>query len=188
MYWIILIVLAALIAITIIVTVVTIVKEKKEYKHYELDEAYGGQSDEEDYYDDDDYDDRPPVKKRKQAPAPAPKAAPAVKKRRWKIILENPDTGDRYSYVFYDSIGIGRTTKDVAFEEFLSLPEDRKISKVHCAIVRSKDKLYLRDEGSKNYTFLNGKKVLKPIVIQKEDLISLGETDLEVVKILRETN
>ena len=52
--------------------------------------------------------------------------------------------------------------------------------------MRSKDKLFLRDEGSKNHTFLNGKKVQKPIVIQKEDIISMGETDLEVVKILRE--
>ena len=64
MYWIILIVLAALIAVTIIVTIVTIVKERKEYRHYELDEAYGGESDD---YDDDDYDDRPPVRKKKQA-------------------------------------------------------------------------------------------------------------------------
>jgi pSer/pThr/pTyr-binding forkhead associated (FHA) protein len=54
--------------------------------------------------------------------------------------------------------------------------------------VRSDDKLYLRDEGSKNHTFLNGKKIQKPIVIQKEDFISLGETELEVIKILRETN
>ena len=185
MYWIILIVLAALIAVTIIVTIVTIVKERKEYRHYELDEAYGGESDD---YDDDDYDDRPPVRKKKQAVGPQPPAPGAGKKRRWKIILEDPDTGERYSFVFYDSIGIGRTTKDVAFEEFLSLPGDRKISKVHCAIVRSKDKLFLRDEGSKNHTFLNGKKVQKPIVIQKEDIISMGETDLEVVKILRETN
>ena len=187
MYWIILIVLAALIAVTIIVTIVTIVKERKEYRHYELDEAYGGESDD---YDDDDYDDRPPVRKKKQAAGQTPKMPPAGagKKRRWKIILEDPDTGERYSFVFYDSIGIGRTTKDVAFEEFLSLPGDMKISKVHCAIVRSKDKLFLRDEGSKNHTFLNGKKVQKPIVIQKEDIISMGETDLEVVKILRETN
>ena len=74
MYWIILIVLAALIAVTIIVTIVTIVKERKEYRHYELDEAYGGESDD---YDDDDYDDRPPVRKKKQAVGQPPKTPAA---------------------------------------------------------------------------------------------------------------
>ena len=66
-------------------------------------------------------------------------------------------------------------------------PEDLRVSKVHCAIIRSGDKLYLRDEGSKNHTYLNGKQIHKPIVIQKEDVITVGETRLEVVKILRET-
>ena len=40
----------------------------------------------------------------------------------------------------------------------------------------------MRDEGSKNHTYLNGKQIHKPIVIQKEDVITVGETRLEVVK------
>lgn len=187
MYWIILIVLAVLILVTIIVTIVTIAKERKEYKSYELDDEYG--IDNEDDYDDegeDDYDKRPAKKRKKASSDKQP--APVIEKRRWKVILENPDTDERYSFIFYDTLGIGRTTKEVAFEQFLSLPDDKRISKVHCAIIRSKDKLYLRDEGSKNHTYLNGKKVQKPILIQKEDMISVGATDLEVVKILRETN
>jgi hypothetical protein len=196
MYWIILIVLAVLILVTIIATVVTIVKERKEYRKYELDEEYGIEDD----YDDDDYDDdyeerRPSGKSKKQSRRRmseeddmSGESSPKSGKRRWKIVLEDTDTGEQYSFIFFDSLGIGRTTKEVAFEEFLSLPGDRKISKVHCAIVRSKDKLYLRDEGSKNHTFLNGKKIQKPIVIQKEDFIALGETELEVLRVLRETN
>lgn len=189
MYWIILIVLAVLILVTIIATIVTIVKERKEYRKYELDEEYDI---------DDDYEDkRPPRKRRRPGTQQEPEddgdldagiGNSSGKKRRWKIILEDTDTQEQYTYIFYDNIGIGRTTKEVAFEEFLSLTNDRKISKVHCAIIRRKDKLYLRDEGSKNHTFLNGKKIQKPIVIQREDFISLGETELEVVKVLRETN
>lgn len=181
MYWIIEIVLMALILVTIIVTVLTIAKEKKEFRRYELDAEYG--------IDEDDYDDRPASRSKKSTSqkSPSAKQRPAQQKRRWKVILEDTDTGERYNYIFLDSIGMGRTTKDVAYEEFLSLPDDRKVSKVHCAIVRNQDKLYLKDEGSRNYTFLNGKKIQKPIVIQKDDIISLGETDLEVVKILRET-
>lgn len=174
MYWIILIVLVVLILTTIIVTLVTIVKEKKEYKHYELDDACDIE---------DDYMDRPAKKARKSAPSNT-----GVKKKRWKIILENTHSGERHTYIFYDGLGIGRTTKEAAFEEFFPIPYDRKISKVHCSIVRSQDKLYLKDEGSKNHTYLNGKRIQKPIYIQKEDIISIGETDLEVIKILRETN
>lgn len=189
MYWIILIVLAVLILVTIIATIVTIVKERKEYRKYELDEEYD--------IEEDDYEDKRPARKRRRPGAQqeleddgldADTGNSSGKKRRWKIILEDTDNQERYTYIFYDNIGIGRTTKEVAFEEFLSLTNDRKISKVHCSIIRRKDKLYLRDEGSKNHTFLNGKKIQKPIVIQREDFISLGETELEVVKILRETN
>lgn len=183
MYWIIEIVLLVLILATIIVTVVTIVKEKKEYKHLELDAHYGMDDDE------DEYDDRPAVRRRKSTSQQDPPSARNTdsKKRRWKIILEDTDTEERYSYIFYNNIGIGRTTKEAAYENFLSLPEDRKVSKVHCSIMRSQDKLYLKDEGSRNFTFLNGKKIQKPVAIQKDDIISIGETDLEVVKVLRET-
>lgn len=192
MYWIILIGLAALILVTIAVTIVTIVKERKEYRKYKLDEEHGTRDDD---YDDDYEDGRRAAKSERSGAQQAYSGGrdqgsrrSSGKKRRWKIILEDTDTGEQYTYIFYDSLGIGRTTKEVAFEEFLSIPDDKRISKVHCAIVRSDDKLYLRDEGSKNHTFLNGKKIQKPIIIQKEDFISLGQTELEVIKILRETN
>lgn len=183
MYWIILIVLGVLIITTIIVTIVTMVKERKEYKHYELDDI-GDIDDEDEDEEEDDYDDRSVSKVKKSGSA----NASAGKKRRWKIILENTDSGERHTYIFFDGLGIGRTTKEAAFEEFFPIPYDKKISKVHCAIVRNRDKLYLRDEGSKNHTYLNGKKVQKPVFIQKEDIISIGQTDLEVIKILRETS
>lgn len=175
-YWIVLIVLAVLIVVTIIVTIVTIIKESREYRHYELEEEYGREEE---------YDVKPARKSRGRQEEP--RVSSDGKKRRWKIILENPDTGERFDYIFYDSLGIGRTTKAVAFEQFLSVPYDKKVSKVHCAIVRNKASLYLKDEGSRNHTYLNGKKVQKPILIQKEDVISIGETDFEVIKILRET-
>ncbi|MBU3876502.1 FHA domain-containing protein [Faecalicatena sp. AGMB00832] len=183
MYWIILIVLAVLILVTIIATIVTIVKERKDYKSYELDEE---DDDIDDDIEEEDYEVRPPKRRKKQVQEEAPSSG--GRKRRWKIILENTDTGEQYDFIFYDALGIGRTTKEVAFEEFLPLPDDRKVSKVHCSIVRSKDKLYLRDEGSKNHTYLNGRKIQKPILLQKQDIISIGETDLEVIKIMREAN
>ena len=169
LYWVIIGILIAAIIAVIFFTISKLLKEKKDYNQFER--RYHS---EDDY--DDDYDDE---EERRTSSAPA--------KRRWKIILEDVDQQDQYSFIFYDSLGIGRVSASSEYDKFLSLPEDLRVSKVHCAIIRSGDKLYLRDEGSKNHTYLNGKQIHKPIVIQKEDVITVGETRLEVVKILRET-
>lgn len=192
LYWIVLVFLLVLIIVTTILTIVSIVKERKEYKRekYQIDEDRG-------------YKDRPVKKNRSKEPERRVQETPPEqrrrpqreeqstsdgrKPRRWKIIFENLATGDTHDFIFTKSVGIGRTTQDAAFEKFLSLSYDKKISKVHCSIECEKNSLYLRDEGSKNHTYLNGKRVQRPILIQKEDIISIGETDLEIVKILRES-
>ncbi len=192
LYWIILVFLLVLIMVTTVLTIVSIVKERKEYKQekYQIDEDRGAKE-------------RPGKKTRPREPErrereipkeqtrrPQREAAPVSeerKPRRWKIIFENVSTGDSYDFIFTKSVGIGRTTQDAAFEKFLSLSDDKKISKIHCSIECEKNSLYLRDEGSKNHTYLNGTRVQRPILIQKEDIISIGETDLEIVKILRES-
>lgn len=126
--------------------------------------------------EDDDVKVAEPVRKKRREPAP----------RRWKIVLEDMSTGEAKSYIFYNSVGIGRTTQEVSYEKFMSIPTDKRISKVHCSITMIDDGLYIKDEGSKNHTYLNGKKIQQPVLLQKEDVISIGETDIEVVKIFRE--
>ncbi len=168
-----------------------IIKREKDYNQFER--RYHSEDDYDDDYDDeedddeeeDDYEPEPRCRPVREQAERRTSSAPA--KRRWKIILEDVDQQDQYSFIFYDSLGIGRVSASSEYDKFLSLPEDLRVSKVHCAIIRSGDKLYLRDEGSKNHTYLNGKQIHKPIVIQKEDVITVGETRLEVVKILRET-
>ena len=54
-------------------------------------------------------------------------------------------------------------------------------------IVHKGDMLYLRDLDSRNGTYLNGTRVDQPIVIQKADIIGVGETELEIQRILRES-
>ena len=209
-YWIVMGILILAIVVIILITVMKMMKENKDYNDYERNynkrrrRGYDDEDDYDDDYDDedDDYDDedddyeddeddeeeyepRRPVRRQEPVRQPARQTEP--KRRRWKIVLEDVDQEDQYSFIFYDSIGIGRVSASSDYDKFLSLPEDLRVSKVHCAIVRSGDRLYLRDEGSKNHTYLNGKMVQKPIVIQKEDVISVGGTRLEVVKILRET-
>ena len=191
LYWVIIGILIAAIIPVIFFTISKLLKEKKDYNQFER--RYHSEDDYDDDYDDeedddeeeDDYEPEPRCRPVREQAERRTSSAPA--KRRWKIILEDVDQQDQYSFIFYDSLGIGRVSASSEYDKFLSLPEDLRVSKVHCAIIRSGDKLYLRDEGSKKHTYLNGKQIHKPIVIQKEDVITVGETRLEVVKILRET-
>ena len=108
-------------------------------------------------------------------------------RRQWKIILEDIDSWDKYTFTFYDSVGIGRGNDGSMYEKYLPLMRDGRISKVHCAIIHRGDSLYLKDEGSRNGTFLNGERLNGPVVLQRDDIIGLGETRLEVQRILRES-
>ena len=107
-------------------------------------------------------------------------------KKQWKVLLENLAEEETYSYVFYDEIGIGRAKEQPEYERFMTVEGDPKISKQHCAIVRRGNKLYVEDLGSKNGTYLNEERLSKPVVLQKEDIIRIGETEIEVMKIMRE--
>ena len=110
------------------------------------------------------------------------------KKRQWKIILENIDSWEKYSFVFYDAVGIGRDKEGKMYEKYLPLTEDKRISKAHCVIVRRGEQLYLKDEGSRNGTYLNGERIEEPMPLQKDDIIGIGGTRLEVQRVLRESD
>ena len=107
-------------------------------------------------------------------------------KKQWKIILENQETWEKYTFIFYDNIGIGRGKKTPEFEKYITITDDPRISKLHCAIIHEGDRLYLKDMDSRNGTYLNGQSLDEPVAIQKEDVIGLGKTKIEVKKILRE--
>ena len=68
----------------------------------------------------------------------------------------------------------------------ITITDDPRISKLHCAIIHEGDRLYLKDMDSRNGTYLNGQSLDEPVAIQKEDVIGLGKTKIEVKKILRE--
>ena len=107
-------------------------------------------------------------------------------RRQWRTLLGNLSTGERYTYQFFDTVGIGRAKDDPEFEYFLTIEGDPKMSKHHCAIVHKAGKLYLEDLGSTNGTFLNEERLADAVLLQKEDVIRVGETQIEVEKILRE--
>ena len=108
------------------------------------------------------------------------------KGRRWKVIIANRDTYEEYEFIFRNSIGIGRIDNEEDFECFL-IVNDPKVSKLHCAIVCAKDSLFVQDEGSSNSTFLNKKRIDKPQEIHKEDIIKIGNSTLEIIRVFRES-
>lgn len=112
---------------------------------------------------------------------------PSKKKRLWKLTLQDLDSDRKYSIIFYDNIGIGRVREGSRFEKFIVLSKDERISKLHCSIFHEEDRLYIQDEGSRNGTFLNGKRIMDPVMIQRDDVIGVGETHLEVVSVQRES-
>lgn len=130
-----------------------------------------------------------PLRKRKHAESEMADEPPRrqKKRRQWKIILEDIDSWDKYSFTFYDTVGVGRGKDGSMYEKYLPIIGDGRVSKLHCAIVHRGDKLYLKDEGSRNGTYLNGERIDRPVVIQRDDIIGVGETRLEVQRILRES-
>lgn len=126
---------------------------------------------------------RQPQQRRSQ---PVQQRPERKKRRRWKIILQDMNTDQIYSFIFYDNVGIGRVKGNGRFEKYLSV-EDGRVSKQHCVIVHRNEMLYLLDLDSRNGTYLNGTRVDQPIVIQKSDIIGIGETEFEIQRILRES-
>ena len=57
---------------------------------------------------------------------------------------------------------------------------DPKVSRHHAVIQRQDDTYVLNDLGSRNGTFLNGQRLIAPALLKKEDLISIGGSDIAV--------
>lgn len=199
-YWIIMALLLVVALGLIIAIVVTLKKNSRGQDEYE-DEYEDGYEDE---YDEEAYSERGrayrnpqevretetgnrrgrsvPERRREGQPEPGQRKAG----RQWKVILENLDTWEKSEFIFYENMGIGRSRSDGEFEKFLTVKEDPRVSKVHCAIVRKGDQLYLKDAGSRNGTYLNGHRLSQPVAVQRDDVIGIGETKIEIKKVLRE--
>ena len=125
---------------------------------------------------------------REERPAPIEKhREPRGRKgRRWKVILVDVATHEEYEFIFSDIIGIGRVFVKEGYEDYLVI-NDPKVSKRHCSIFVQGDSLYIQDEGSSNHTFVNNQRVNRPMRVQKEDVIGMGNTELEIYKVFRES-
>lgn len=80
-----------------------------------------------------------------------------------------------------DSIRIDRRKFIVGREQDCQLrPVSEFISRYHCVLLLDDFTLRVRDLGSKNGTFVNGRRITGEVVLCHDDMISLGEMTMQV--------
>lgn len=89
-------------------------------------------------------------------------------------VLAGPYSGREFSFDQHDTFLIGRSET-----AHLYLPEDKFFSRHHCLLEISPPKCFLRDLGSTNGTFVNGRSVAEAF-LRSGDRIQGGQTLLEV--------
>lgn len=200
-------VLIAVALILIVIIIVALMKGKQEEQG-----EYGEDENEEEYEKEPGEEEKPPRRRRRPVPGPGGQKqdeGPSVigqdanhqdeeesregqeenrvpGKKLWKLVLENLGNWQKSTFVFYENIGIGRERSSPQFEKFMSIGGDPRISKLHCAIIQKDGRLYLKDMGSRNGTYLNGKRISQPVLLQRDDIIGVGETEIEVQSMMRE--
>lgn len=81
-----------------------------------------------------------------------------------------------YTVKLYNEAVIGRSLNNTD----LAFPQDSHMSKIHCAFSWYDGDVVLWDKGSRNGTRVNGVPIKEPYVMQKDDIITIGKTELRV--------
>jgi len=90
------------------------------------------------------------------------------------IVISGKQTGKSYNVsVGQNGIKIGRGNTDIVVY-------DEEVSKVHCSVSWMNNHFMIKDEGSKNCTFLNGIPLKTRSVINEGDTIEIGQTTLRI--------
>jgi pSer/pThr/pTyr-binding forkhead associated (FHA) protein len=64
----------------------------------------------------------------------------------------------------------------------VALADESFVSQIHGRLFRRDGDLWVEDLGSTNGTFLNGKKVTRPVALRKGDKVQFGRTTMEIRK------
>lgn len=105
-------------------------------------------------------------------PAPTPAAPPAARMPLASVeFLYGPDRGRRV--VVHDVLTIGSGTRCG-----ISLPNDPRLSPVHCRVEKTSRGYWLRDEQSTTGTVVNGKRVTD-VELKGGDVVMVGRTALK---------
>lgn len=91
-------------------------------------------------------------------------------------VKRGPDEGKSRTVSYGHTIYIGRDASSCQ----LVLSDD-SISRKHASLhINDQNKMVITDLGSQNGTFINGKMITEPLVLQQGDIITIGENVLEL--------
>src|SRR5215475_10072810 len=93
-------------------------------------------------------------------------------------VLAGPYHGQEFTFDQHDTFLIGRSES-----AHLYLPEDKFFSRNHCLLEIAPPRCFLRDLGSTNGTYVNGRRV-QSAYLKAGDRIQGGETVLTVDSVL----
>jgi pSer/pThr/pTyr-binding forkhead associated (FHA) protein len=107
--------------------------------------------------------------------SPRPKEVPERLSMRAKLKVLNGKSAGREVKVPQTGMLIGRS------EECHLRPKSDAVSRCHCELSFEDDKLVIRDLGSKNGTYVNGKKIDDNRELNAGDQLLIGKLELEVM-------
>lgn len=102
-----------------------------------------------------------------------------VTRSAWQIIYRNIDNGEIFRYHFCGRMWIGRAEEHPG-ETSLLLKNDGMVSKTHCIVYEVEGRLCLKDQKSKNHTYMNGIRVDSPVYLENGCILRVGDTRFEV--------
>lgn len=106
------------------------------------------------------------------APAPSRRRSSSTPPKTVRVIA--PASAKGASFDVGDEATLGRG------EKCTIRLGDKTVSTLHARLYRREGRLWVEDLGSTNGTFLNAKKVVSPVALQRGDRVTVGETVLEV--------
>src|SRR5438094_6622103 len=104
------------------------------------------------------------------APAPAPRRRDGAGVARLTVVA--PDELRGRSFDLSDQVG--ELTLGRADSCGITLP-DKTVSHLHARFYRRDGRVFLEDLGSTNGTYLNAKKLSRPVAVQRGDRITIGK-------------
>ncbi len=91
-------------------------------------------------------------------------------------VLKGADVSRHYDAVVTDRLSLGRSSRGNG----MVLKGDMGISGTHCEFFLEKGRLFVRDLGSTNGTYVNGVAIVGPCPLSDQDRLLLGSTELRV--------
>ena len=98
------------------------------------------------------------------------------RKYRISLITIGKNNEKKYTIDLVDTYTVGRSESKCN----LAMPKDTALSGLHCTFIASENKIFIRDEGSTNGTFVNGVPISGKFELNQDDIILLGSYEYRI--------